>query len=135
MANQAEVKEAIITLYGARLRNAPSRDEITSVIAIWSKVFRDTPAKTMEIAADDYIIRGQFWPTIAEFRGMVSRVNYNHGQSVDTDPSRERVGKIMYIFDPETGEAEEVEVIDRAANDTGVYRVCVDGWQIVEGLK
>lgn len=79
-----------MTLAGARLRNSPARDEVPQVLKTWLRVFESTPGPVLQQAADDYVTDHEFWPTPAEFRKIITRIESHHGGSIYGDPSRLR---------------------------------------------
>ena len=124
MATDTDIKTVLSTLAGARLRNSPPREDIPQVIRTWGRVFAGASGADLQQAADDFILTGEFWPTPAEFRKAVNKVENNHGRSAYSDPSHDRVGKVEYL------DGEEVETFSPAiiGCTPGIYRVTSGGW-------
>jgi hypothetical protein len=81
MANETEVQTALVILSGARLRNAPNRDEAPTVFQSWSRVMRDIPGDLLLQAANDIVISAEFWPTVKQVRDAAYQVRAHNGVS------------------------------------------------------
>lgn len=81
MADENDITDALMVLAGARLRNAPGRDEVAAVKATWLRVMKDIPGEMLVQAAEDHVVSGEFWPTVAEIRRAALEVKRHNGVS------------------------------------------------------
>ena len=81
MAEETFIRDSLSTLLGARLRNAPSRDELPDVVAAWKRTMQDIPGNTLVQAANDIVLTAEFWPTIKQVREAAYQVKVHNNTS------------------------------------------------------
>lgn len=86
MATPQEIQEALVVLSGARLRNAPARDEAILVAQTWGRVMTDIPGSTLLQAVDDLVLTAEFWPTVKEVRAHAYQVKAHNNTSAAANP-------------------------------------------------